>query len=125
MGFKFFNNDDTFENIFDEAERLEADVMRERDEVYEMLQHQNLPLAEGEILQTETLRRHDPEQNSPPAVFTSVLRNRDTISDEEYTHILRQQRRYLIESMWETGQVMHTIVSQDDNGFTLRTEILF
>ena len=123
MGFKFFNHDDAFENIFDEAERLEADLARERDEVYEILQHQNLPLAEGEILQTETLRRHDPELHNRPAVFTSILRNRDAISDQEYTHLLRQQRVQLIESMWESGQVMHTIVSQDDNGFTLRTEI--
>lgn len=60
-----------------------------------------------------------------PAVFLNLNRNRDTISDEEYTHLLREQRRLLIERMWESGNIMHTIISEDENGFTLRTEIIF
>jgi len=116
MAFKFLTNEE--ERL---EERSEAEVMRERDEVYQILENTFYP--EGEIPQSETLPRYDPDGTLPPAVFTTILRNRDAISDEEYTHLLREQRRLLIERMWETGQVMHTIVSQDENGFTLRTEI--
>jgi hypothetical protein len=38
---------------------------------------------------------------------------------------LEQQRRNLMEHMWETGMIVQTIVSQDIDGFTLRTEINF
>lgn len=111
--FKFFGK-----NV---EERDEADVMRERDEVYDMLQRTHFP--EGEIPQTETLRRYDPELHGMPGVFTSILRNRSDISDASFADICKEQRLQLIEQMWEDHMVTHTIVSQDENGFTLRTEI--
>lgn len=44
--FKFFGkNEDAFERIFDEAERLEAELARER----EAMLHQTFPLADGEL----------------------------------------------------------------------------
>jgi hypothetical protein len=142
MGFKFFqkdnNHDDEFERMLQiqfpneglpDAQALvrrddvEDDEIAERNEVYEMLSRTHF--AEGEIPQSETLRRYDPEGELPPAVFTNILRPRDSISDELWMNITRGQRMRLIELMWHQGMIMHTIVSQDDNGFTLRTEILF
>lgn len=60
-----------------------------------------------------------------PAVFLQLNRNRNTIDDNEWNFILQQQRRNLIDYMWEQGMVVQTIVSQDIDGFSLRTEILF
>lgn len=63
--------------------------------------------------------------NNRPAVFLNLNRPIETISEEERTHMLRQQRIHLIERMWEQGMILQTIISQDENGFTLRTEINF
>jgi hypothetical protein len=63
--------------------------------------------------------------NNRPAVFLNLNRNRNTIDETEWTYLLRQQRVNLIEHMWEQGMISHTIVSQDINGFSLRTEINF
>ena len=60
-----------------------------------------------------------------PAVFLQLNRNRDTFSDEEWSYLIKEQRRRLIEHMWSQGHIMHTIISQDENGLTLRTELLF
>jgi hypothetical protein len=88
--FNFFQKDEgAFERIFDEAERLEAELERQR----------------------------------ATALFLNVPRNRNEISDELFADISKAQRVQLIEKMWEDGLITHTIVSQDDNGFTLRTEI--
>jgi hypothetical protein len=103
-----------------------SEEQTEHNEVMEMLSRTHIP--EGEVPQSETLRRYDPQQlsvDNRPAVFVSIFRNRDNISDEEYAHLLIQQRRNLMDLMWERGNIMHTIVSQDENGFTLRTEINF
>ena len=92
MGFRFFQKDeDAFERIFDEAERLEAELERQR----------------------------------ATTLFLNVPRNRNEIDDELYADICKAQRVQLIEKMWEDGLVTQTIVSQDENGFTLRTEINF
>jgi len=110
MRFRFFQKD-------------EAELERMRDEEFLHQLNQNFPLADGELPQTETLRRYDPDGTAPPAVFVSILRNRNTIDDNEFNFILEQQRRNLMEHMWETGMIVQTIVSQDIDGFTLRTEI--
>jgi hypothetical protein len=60
-----------------------------------------------------------------PAVFLQLNRNRNTIDDNEWNFMLEQQRRNLMEYLWEQGHIVHTIVSQDIDGFTLRTELLF
>ncbi len=64
----------------------------------------------------------------PLPVSTSVIlrvpRNRDDISDEIFGDLCKAQRLQLIEKMWLQRQVTQTIISQDENGFTLRTEIL-
>jgi len=93
----------------------------ERDEVNEILSR--MTITDGEVPQSETLRRYDPDFTLPPAVFVSILRNRNTIDDNEFNFILEQQRRNLMEYMWEQGMIVQTIVSQDIDGFTLRTEI--
>ncbi len=106
MGFKFFQKDN---NHDDEFERMLQ------------IQFPNEGLPDAQAL----VRRDDVEGELPPAVFTNILRPRDSISDELWMNITRGQRMRLIELMWHQGMIMHTIVSQDDNGFTLRTEILF
>lgn len=100
---------------------VEDDEIAERNEVYEMLSRTHF--AEGEIPQSETLRRYDPELHGPPAVFMSVHRNRNDVPDGLFADICKAQRMQLIELMFQDGLVTHTIVSQDENGFTLRTEI--
>ena len=99
--FKFFGkNEDAFERIFDEAERLEAELAREREATA-------VPLS----------------VDNRPAVFLNLSRNRDTISDEEWNSIITRQRHVLIDYMWTQGMVTTEIISQDENGFTIRTEI--
>lgn len=60
-----------------------------------------------------------------PAVFLNLSRERDTISDDEWNHILERQRQSLIKYMWEQGMIIQTVISQDQYGLTLRTEINF
>lgn len=60
-----------------------------------------------------------------PAVFHNFDRNRGEISDREFEILIMNERRKLIEYMFREGMIIHTIVSQDENGFTLRTEINF
>jgi hypothetical protein len=60
-----------------------------------------------------------------PAVFLNLNRERDTISDDEWNHILKRQRESLIQYMWEQGMIIQTVISQDQYGLTLRTEINF
>jgi hypothetical protein len=60
-----------------------------------------------------------------PAVFLNLNRERDSIPQQEWEHIIARQRQSLIEHMWREGMIMHTIISQDQYGFTLRTEIIF
>ena len=92
MGFRFFQKDeDAFERIFDEAERLEAELERQR----------------------------------ATTLFLNVPRNRNEIDNELFADICKAQRVQLIERMFEDALVTQTIVSQDENGFTLRTEINF
>lgn len=60
-----------------------------------------------------------------PSVVFRLNRHRDTISDQEWDSILEHQRRTLMKFMWEQGMIMQTIIYQDENGFSLRTELLF
>lgn len=60
-----------------------------------------------------------------PAAFLTINLNRNEVSDEQMTALLRQQRTVLIEQMWEQGMIVQTIVSQDEFGFTLRSELNF
>ena len=54
--------------------------------------------------------------------FRSNVRRQD-ISDEEWLHILKQQRYRLMDVLFEEGFISHEIISQDENGFSLRTEV--
>lgn len=67
--------------------------------------------------------RYDPELHGMPGVFLNVQTNRNEMADGLYADICKAQRMILIERMFDDGLVTHTIVSQDENGFTLRTEI--
>jgi hypothetical protein len=87
----------------------------EEDE-FERILNETFPLADGELPNPVPL-------TDAPAVYLRLERNRDTISQQEWTHLLRQQRQLLIERMWEQDMIRHTVISQDDNGFTLRTEV--
>jgi hypothetical protein len=49
--------------------------------------------------------------------------SRQNISDEEWLHILKQQRYRLMDKLFEEGFISHEIISQDENGFSLRTEV--
>jgi hypothetical protein len=60
-----------------------------------------------------------------PAVFLNLNRNRNTIDENEWNYLLQQQRRNLMDHMWEQGMIIQTIVSQDIDGFSVRTEINF
>jgi len=100
MGFKFFKQED--EN--DISNQLRNELIAEQ-----------MDFDVPQVLSTD----------NRPAVFLSLNRNRDTIDETEWTHTLRRQRVNLIEYMWEQGMISHTIISQDANGFTIRTEINF
>ena len=73
-----------------------------------------------------TMNTYNPlSVDNRPAVFLNVRSRRDQISDQMWEHVIEEQRKRLIEDMWEQGMISHTIISQDENGFTLRTEIIF
>ena len=99
MGFKFLG-----QNIPDEPETVEGAYDR-----FNQLVNNQLILS----------------VDNRPAVFLNLNRGRATISDDEWSHILQQQRRFLIEDMWERGMIIQTVISEDMNGFSLRTEINF
>lgn len=96
MGFKFFDN-----KIPDQPATIAQDLFME------LVNHNRLSV------------------DNRPAVFLNVRSTRDQIPDQMWEHVIQEQRKKLIEHMWEQGMVSHTIVSQDENGFTLRTEINF
>ena len=105
MGFKFLKN-----NIPNEPETVEGTY----DRFHELVNHQlNISM------------QHPLSHQNRPAVFLNLSRNRDTISEQEWNSIIQQQRVQLMEYMWDQDMVIHTIVSQDEYGFTLRTELLF
>jgi hypothetical protein len=104
MGFKFFNNEET------------------QDERFERMLQLHFPsefLPDPQALTT----RYDPELHGMPGLFISFPTNRNEMNDRLYEDICKAQRVLLIERMFDNGLVTQTIVSQDDNGFTLRTEI--
>lgn len=129
MNFKFFRN-----NIPDEPagvtlrdypvitgrfpeEYIDRSIERERN-IERMTALANARRAEMLIQQPLST-------NNRPAVFLNLNRRRDDISDIEWEYMMMAQRRRLIDHMFEQGMIMHTITSQDENGFSLRTEILF
>lgn len=81
----------------------------------------NLPTEE----RFNELVNHRLTTDNRPAVFLRLERNIDTISEDEWNSIIKQQRHLLMNLMWENGMVSHNIISQDENGFSLRTEINF
>ena len=104
MGFKFLNKD----QVPDQPQMVEGAYER----FHELINHQ----LNNELRLTTDNR---------PAVFLQLNRGRDTFSDEEWSYLIKEQRRRLIEHMWEQGLIIQTIVSQDEYGFTLRSEINF
>lgn len=120
INFKFLNN-----NIPNEPQSLEG----ARDRFMELVNYQ---LSEQQIqMMVRGTEDHYNQLGNPistdnrPAVFLNLTRNRGTISDNEWNSIIEHQRRQLIDYMWQQGMIMHTIVSEDEYGFTLRTELLF
>jgi hypothetical protein len=103
MGFKFFDN-----NIPDEPDHITEERFNE-------LVGQQLTLNTQNILSTD----------NRPAVFLNLTTERDGIPQQEWEHILERQRQYLMEHMWRQGYIIHTVISQDEYGLTLRTEINF
>jgi len=104
MGFKFLNT----EQIPEQPEHITQERFNE------LVGHQ-LTMNIHNTLTTD----------DRPAVFLNLNRNRNTINELEWNYILQRQRNSLIEYMWRQGYILHTIVSQDENGLTLRTEINF
>lgn len=103
MGFKFLNN-----NIPQQPDYITQERFNE------LVGHQL------------TMTTHHPlSTDNRPAVFLNLNMNRDSIHEQEWEHILARQRQSLVEHMWREGMIMHTIISEDQYGFTLRTEILF
>lgn len=120
MGFKFFGKND-------DAGQLTNRINRERFfELVNARRTRNEEEVEYHRAMLEIDEMMNPTEISliePPAVYLRLERNRDTISDDEWNSIIQRQRSQLIELMWQQGIVMHTIISQDDNGLTLRTEV--
>ena len=114
MGFKFFK-----QNIPDEPVEIRTVTLRDYPVVTGRFPEEYINRIEQTITQSRLTT------DNRPAVFLNLNRNRDTISDEEWLHLLRQQRVLLIERMWEEGMIRHEVISQDEYGFTLRTEINF
>lgn len=68
-----------------------------------------------------------PEPNQE--IHTLILYHRsevnlDTLGEIEYDNLLRRERIKMIESFWMDGRISQEIIYQDNNGFTLRTEII-
>jgi predicted DNA-binding transcriptional regulator len=56
-------------------------------------------------------------------IYFRDSRDRNSISEEEWNHILQLQRRRLIELLFTQGHVVHEIVYQDNIGYTMETRI--
>lgn len=108
MNFKFLNNEKGYEDVDGPMEYIDR-----------------VPTAFDELYIEEAYRTTRLSVDNRPAVFLNLSRDRDTISEQEWNGIIQRQRTLLIEHMFQQGMIIHTIVSQDDNGLTLRTEILF
>jgi hypothetical protein len=68
-------------------------------------------------------------QNDIRPVITEVVSHYRTtrpineIGQYEVLHIQKQQRYQLMDKLFEEGFISHQIISQDENGFTIRTEV--
>lgn len=133
MGFKFLNNDNLLPIDYEDfererrIERLRNMATNRRNEMSEEELEYHRGMAEiGEMLHIEEiLHTTRLSVDNRPAVFLNLMRDRDTISEQEWNNIIQRQRTILIEHMFQQGMVIHTVISQDENGLTLRTELLF
>jgi len=120
MRFKFFDN-----NIPNEPSHITRDRFMELVQARLNTTDEDIEYHRA-MLEIEDMMEPTPlSVDNRPAVFLNLNRNRDTISEQEWNSIIQRQRSQLIEHMWQQGMVIHTIISEDQNGFTLRTEILF
>ena len=76
------------------------------------------PLTFGEMQLT-----YNVQEEFPQVQYFRDPRNPNDVSDAEWNLILEHERKRLVEAMFINNNIVHTIVSQDENGFTLRTEI--
>ena len=53
---------------------------------------------------------------------TNILRGEYT--EEQFNNLLLEERNRFMRDMWNVGFIRHEIISQDENGFTLRTEFI-
>ena len=59
-----------------------------------------------------------------PVLILRVERSRSSIGEPEWRHLLEVQRTRLVTGLWLTDRVRHEIIYQDENSFTLRTELI-
>lgn len=100
--FKFFNT-------IDDDDAIEPNLERFR----ELVEYQRR--NEVDVIPTE-----------PPQTYTQMLRMNVPMSEmtEDYlNHIKVSQERVLMENLSNTLDFRHEIISIDENGFTLRTEL--
>lgn len=98
MGFKFFNNNE---------EDLDGPMELVFNDPQNITHHFNVQT--GDINTT---------------VYLRDIRDRNLIPEDEWYDILRTQRNRLIEEIWRNGNIIHEIISQDENGYTLQTRII-
>ena len=124
MRFKFLNNHHL--NI-PTRERFHEMIEERRREVesYTPEQYERFMQIHSDEMEIETFEPNQLSVDNRPSVFLRLERNRDTISENEWNYMIQLERRKLIEYMWEQGMIMQTIISEDENGFSLRTEINF
>ena len=126
MNFKFFSNDNPIPIDYEDfererrIERLRNIANERRNQTQEDIEYHRAMLEIEDMVEPTPL-----SVDNRPAVFTRLNRNRDTISEQEWNSIVQREQIKLTEHMYHQGMIMHTIISEDQNGFTLRTEILF
>ncbi len=64
-----------------------------------------------------------PHESGVPTVFTRINRNRNDLSDREFEVFLTSERHKLFYRLWNNQHISHTVIYEDDNSFTVRTEI--
>lgn len=59
-------------------------------------------------------------------IYTEMLRTTNPLTEmdsNQLNHLKIVQERKLLESIYETLDFRHSIISSDENGFTMRTEL--
>jgi len=83
---------------------------------------EEIPIEEiPQDLELNVTSERDVENN---AIITRITIDRE-ITPRSLEVIKIAARRQLLNLLWDNGQILHETISEDENGLTMRTELIF